>query len=108
MNMHQAIASLNQPKSLIRRTQPRDFVESFWNPTFSRPLANDVLLEVYENDDDKWFVISTPVFSGWTTDPSAAFYIANNAFVYTFDELEWMAKHQAPHTDLLPNAAYLN
>ena len=96
MNMQTAINSLKMPKSLVRRTNPRDQIDQFWAATFdSRP--KNVSLGVYETDADKWFVIVTHGFAGWTTDPGAAFYILNNCFVYTLAELDEMAAGATKH-----------
>jgi len=89
MNMQEAIANLNFPKSLVRRSQQRDLVESFYASAADRE-SRDVTVQVYETANDKWFVVCTPSVLGWTRDPFIAFYILNNAFVYTHAEMAAM------------------
>lgn len=87
MNLQESLKKLAYPKSLVRRTQIRDKVEGFTTKTFDRKT---LCLDVYEKNDDKWYVISTTAFSGWTRDAQVAFDIYNNAEFYRLKELHQM------------------
>ena len=72
-------------RNILRRTQARDFIESFIKKTCD---GRSVCLDVYQSRKwGKWFVISMPGFIGWTRNEGAAFSILNNSSAYTLDEL---------------------
>jgi hypothetical protein len=87
MNLQKAMKSLTCPKSLINRTQPKDLIDNYVAKTFDGFM---LCLDVYERKDDKWFVILTHAFAGWTQDDRVAFGIKNAAQYYKLGELKEM------------------
>ena len=83
------IRSLTFPKSMIRRTQPRDQVDHFHTKTWDGKTLD---LDVYERRGDKWYVITTYGVIGWTRDAVAAFDVFNAAEFFTLGDLQEMVK----------------
>lgn len=78
-----AIAQLNT-NGILRRTQRKDHIESFYAKTFdNRPVC----LDVYEKAGEKWFVFLAPPIVAWTTDQTMAFAILRNVSAYKINEL---------------------
>ena len=72
-------------RAIMRRTQGRDFVETFVAKTCD---GKSICLDVYKSEKwGKWFVVLMPGFIGWTSDEGAAFSILNNCCAFNLDEL---------------------
>ena len=96
-DMSAEMQKVNWRKSVVNKTKPSHRIDEMYKRTFD---GHQICLEVYEFGLDKWFVILTPAFCGWTRDVNAAFDVFNNAEWFKMQEmLNWTTDPTADLVD---------